>query len=361
MKLLHTSDLLLGQPFAHCHQVADRARAARMEALRTILALGRKQGAEAIVVAGNLWADNRVGLAVIEEAAALLSKSAVPVYLLPGHRDPITADSPYELYPDRFAGKVKVLASSDPLILKGGVTLLPFPVNKRGAGGDPTRGLPDREREPLRIAVVNTSPEGHRLAPGGLAKRELDYLCAGGEVERKTEDGVHWCGSPEPTAFGQQCGTVNMVELSPGQPAETRPVSTAGLEWRDEVASAGEPSELKELSTRWSRHEQRATTLLRLTLRGRLDLEGMSSVEELRRTLTAKLLHLELRLEIAPGLEGGAFRHPLLGAVAASLTEKAANGGRGASPEGLAEAEVAREALAILLKILQNSPHPDLV
>ena len=167
MKLLHTSDLLLGQEFAHCYQVADRVRAARMEALRGILALGRKENADAIVVAGNLWADNRVGLPLIEATGALLSKSEIPVYLLPGHRDPITADSPYELYPDRFTGKVKILATNEPLTLKGGVALLPLPVRKRGVSGDPTRALPDREREPLRIGVANTSPEVIVWAPAG--------------------------------------------------------------------------------------------------------------------------------------------------------------------------------------------------
>lgn len=353
MKLLHTSDLLLGQEFAHCYQVADRVRASRMEALRSILALGRKESVDAIVVAGNLWADNRVGLPLIEEAGALLSKSEVPVYLLPGHLDPVTADSPYELYPDRFTGKVKVLATSEPLILKGGVTLLPFPVKKRGVSGDPTRSLPEREREPLRIAVANTSSEGYRLGPGGLAKRELDYLCAGGEVERRTEDGIQWCGAPEATNFGQECGTVTIVELSPEGGARTRTVPIAGLEWRQESAVIAEPSEVKALSAQWGRYENRATTLLRLTLRGQLDMEGMATVEELRRTLTAKLLYLDLRLELAPRLDGASFRYPLLGAVATSLAEKAS------AEQG--ESDVAREALAMLLKTLQTSTHGDLV
>ena len=360
MKLLHTSDLLLGREFAHCHQVADRVRAARMETLRTILALGRKEAVEAIIVAGNLWADNRVGLALIEETAALLSKSDVPVYLLPGHLDPITADSPYELYPDRFTGKVKVLATTDPLILKGGVTLLPFPVRKRSVSGDPTRSLPDRERESLRIAVVNTSSQGYRLGPGGLSKRELDYLCAGGETERKSDDGVHWCGTPEATDFGQECGTATIAELSPGHAPSIRTVATGSLHWTNQVATVTDPEELKALVSHWSRHENRATTLLRLTLQGQLDMAGMSSVEDLRRTLSAKLLHLDLRLEISPTLDGMAYRHPLLAAVASSLVEKAATDDH-ASSGGLSEREIAREALSILLKTLQTSTHGDLV
>jgi DNA repair exonuclease SbcCD nuclease subunit len=360
VKLLHTSDLLLGQEFARCYEVADRVRAARMEALRGILALGRKEAADAIIIAGHLWADNRVGLALIEEAAALLSRSEVPIFLLPGHRDPMTADSPYELYPDRFAGRVKILATNDPVILKGGVTLLPFPVKRRGVSGDPTRSLPDREREPLRISVVNTSSEGYRLGAGGLAKRDLDYLCAGGEVQRKTDEGIHWCGAPEPTDFGQQCGTVTMVRLSAGEPAETRTVSTAGLEWKDEIATITEPARLKELAAQWSRYQSRATTLLRLTLRGQMDQDGMAAVEELRRTLQAKLLHLDLRLEVGPKLDGFGYRHPLLSAVAANLAQKASTR-TGGDSEAMAQAEVAREALAMLLKTLQTSPHGDLV
>lgn len=342
MKILHTSDLLLGQDFSHCHQVADRVRAARVATLRSILALAKKEAVDALIVAGNLWADNRVGLPLIEEVGALLSKGEVPVLLLPGHRDPLTPDSPYELYPDRFQGKVKVLTSSDPLILKGGVTLLPFPVKKRNVSGDPTRSLPERDREPLRIAVVNTSPQGYRLAPGGLAKRELDYLCAGGEVQRRSDDGIHWCGSPEPTDFGQDNGTVTLVQL--GQ--EPRIVPIAGLEWREDQQTITEPQQLQDLTDHWKKSDN---TLLRLTLQGQLDLEGMTAVEQLRRTLGSRLLHLDLRLQLSPRLDA---RNPLLSALAASLADKAS------SPHG--EAEVAREALTILLKTLQTSTHGDL-
>ncbi len=360
MKLLHTSDILLGCDFSHCHAVADRLRAARMAALRGLLALARREQADAVVVAGNLWADNRVGQTVIEEAAGLLSKSAVPVYLLPGHRDPMTADSPYELYPDRFEGGVKILSSAEPLVLKGGLTLLPFPVKSRNVGGDPTRSLPDREREPLRVAVVNTSPQGYRLAPGGLQKRELDYLCAGGEVSRRTEGDVHWSGSPEATDFGQDCGTVTIVDLDPGQPARTRQVSVASLEWREDEATVGSARELQDLARVWAAHEQRAALLLRLTLRGELSVGELVEVESLRRTLGAKLLRFELRNQVVPNLQGVSYQHPLLRAVATSLAEQAARADHRPG-EGFSQAQVASQALSLLLRSLEASPHSDLV
>lgn len=359
MKFLHTSDLLLGQEFAHYHPVAERVRAARIEALRTLLALACKEEADAVIVAGNLWADNRVGLPLIEEVGGLLSKSQVPVYLLPGHRDPLTADSPYELYPDRFRGQVKVLSNSEPQVLKGGVTLLPYPIRRRGVSGDPTRSMPERDREPLRIAVVNTSADGYRLGPGGLQRRELDFLFAGGEMERRIEDGIHWCGTPEPTDFGQQCGTVTMVELLAGCPAETRTVPVAGLRWLEELHTITDPAQLQEVASRWSKEENRSLTLLRLTLQGQLEPAGLAQAEELRRALSARLLHLDLRVELVPRLDESTFRHPLLEALAANLAEQAssaANQGEGA----FSQAEVAREALAILLKTLRASPHQDL-
>jgi hypothetical protein len=352
---------LLGESFPHCHQVADQARAARLETLQAILALAKREEARAVVIAGNLWADNRVGPALVEEAARLLSRSTVPVFLLPGHRDPMTPDSPYELYADLFKNKVRLLRDNQPVVLKGGLTLLPCPVGRRGPTGDPTRWMPERDREPLRVAVVHTSPEAQRLPPGCQSRRELDFVLAGGRLNRGVEGELTYCGSPEPTDFGQDAGYVSLTDLLANGQSQTRSVKVGKLDWVEQTEPVANAQMLAELTDRWSKDESRATTLLKLTLQGSLNVEGLSQVETTRRTLAAKLLHLDFRNQVTLALDGTIYRHPLLRSLTASLGRQAATQ-FAYDPVGIPDqAEIAREALTQLLQAVQASAHEELV
>ncbi|MFA5506010.1 MAG: hypothetical protein WC314_25355 [Vulcanimicrobiota bacterium] len=353
MKLLHTSDILLGECFAHCHPVASELRKARLEGLRSLLALARKEKVEGIIVAGNLWADNRVGHTLVKQAAELLSKSTVPVYLLPGHRDPLTPDSPYELFSDYFQGQVHILRNEEPFHASDSLVLLPCPVRIRQSTAD-LGWIPPREGDQFRVSVVNTADE--RLA----LPSSIDYVAAGGRLESSIEKEIHYCGTPEPTDFGQQEGVVLVIELNRNNGVTTRPVKLASLHWVEEYETVRSEQEVAALERRWSATEQRAATLLRLSLRGRLDAPGLAALQMTIRSLSAKLLFLDLRNEVVPDEETLSFSHPLLRSTALALTDQAT--GPEADPDDLpGDAEIARLALSQLIEMLQTGTHQDLV
>ena len=360
MKFLHSSDILLGETFAHCYPVAHEARKARLESLRSLLALARKEKVEGVIVAGNLWADNRVGASLIKEAAQLLSKSTVPIYLLPGSRDPLTPDSPYELFGELFKGKIHILRASEPLTLASGVVLLPCPVKRRQATGDPTRWIPEPEGNELRIVIAHTSDEGLHLPPEVHKLREVSYVAAGGSLCKLTTDGVHYCGTPEPTNFGQDAGFALIVELVQGAPTKVKPVKISSLSWLEETQTVSSENELRQIERRWSGAENRAGTLLQLTLRGRLDADGLAALEMARRTLAAKLLFLNFRNQIVPDETKLTFSHPLLRALVSTLCEQAAQAVREEAEDVPEEPEIAREALSQLLRVLESSSHPEI-
>lgn len=109
MKLLHTSDLLIGLGFPQLPELASALRETRLEALRSVLALASREKVDAIVLAGNTLADPRVSHDTLIKMTSLLSASTVPIYLQPGKTDPWRADSPYVLRADLFKAPVHLL------------------------------------------------------------------------------------------------------------------------------------------------------------------------------------------------------------------------------------------------------------
>ncbi len=359
-RILHTSDILLGEGFPRFHNAADKLRTARLESLRALLALARREEVEAVVIAGNLFADNRVGASLVGEAAQLLTKSPVPVYLLPGHRDPITPDSPYQLYREKFRGQVHLMLAREPVVLAGGAVLYPCPVEYRLASGDPTRWIPERGKERLRLAVVNTAPEGYRLIPSVADTRDLDHLLVGGRVSAGTEGSVTYPGAPEATDFGQRAGSVALVQFSAAGLASVEERTVAGLRWVEESIEVASAEDVEQLVKRLSGDENRASLLLRLTLGGRLGVDQLAAVTNARRALEARLFHLELRDEIVPVAEG-LSRNPLLRSLTSTLTAQASTPSEhdrdGIAPE---DAEFARQALVQLVRLLETAHHQDL-
>jgi len=109
VKLLHASDLLIGQGFPQLPELASALREARLEAIRSILALANREKVDAIVLAGNTLADTRVAHGTVVKLTSLLATSAIPIYLQPGQTDPWRADSPYVLRSELFKAPIHLL------------------------------------------------------------------------------------------------------------------------------------------------------------------------------------------------------------------------------------------------------------
>lgn len=116
MKLLHTSELRVGAAFPQAWEQAEALRDARLEAVRSVLAVAAREKVEGIVLHGNTLASNQVAMAQVFELAALLATSPVPVYLVPGTLDPLTEDSPYRRA-ETFRAPVQVV--SEPPVAAG--------------------------------------------------------------------------------------------------------------------------------------------------------------------------------------------------------------------------------------------------
>ena len=63
--------------------------------LRAVLACARDVEADVVLLAGDTFDNHMVSAATVERAGQVLAEARVPVVLLPGNHDPLTADSVY--------------------------------------------------------------------------------------------------------------------------------------------------------------------------------------------------------------------------------------------------------------------------
>jgi DNA repair exonuclease SbcCD nuclease subunit len=88
--LVHSSDLHVDDGRIAAHYGGDGTGP-----LRAVLAYAREIEADVVLLAGDTFDNHMVSAATVERAGRVLAEAGVPVVLLPGNHDPVTADSVY--------------------------------------------------------------------------------------------------------------------------------------------------------------------------------------------------------------------------------------------------------------------------
>lgn len=98
MKLLHFADLHLDAPFAWATREAARARRRnRRETLTRIIALAESEGVDAVLSAGDLFEQDRIGPDTVEFLRSTFQRTDRRIFLAPGNHDWLSERSPYAL------------------------------------------------------------------------------------------------------------------------------------------------------------------------------------------------------------------------------------------------------------------------
>ena len=100
MKILHAADLHLDSPFGGLPPERARERRRESRELADRLAeLAASEGAELVLLSGDLFDGERVYPETLERLKSALARMACPVFIAPGNHDPYTARSPYQTGP----------------------------------------------------------------------------------------------------------------------------------------------------------------------------------------------------------------------------------------------------------------------
>jgi DNA repair exonuclease SbcCD nuclease subunit len=373
-RFLHTADWQLGLAARHVAGAGDAVRAARLDAVARLLEAARREAAEFVIVAGDLFEDNQVSDELVHRTLRLLGEAApLPVLLLPGNHDCLGPASVYAR--PAFStppGNVRVLDRAEPREVRPGVHVLPAPLSARGGRADPTAAIEaQRTCGGLRIGVAHGSlriegkhgEEDFPIALDAARRLDLDYLALGHWHSLLVHDGhTVYPGTPEPTGFGERdSGNVALVELAPGSPPAITPLRVACLEWLtwSEEAGDGLESLAARVKEEVARLPRPGSTLLRLTLAGAAPARDSRALADLEAYLRSALLYAELdasglgvRLDDAR-LAELCGTHPLLRSLVGALDDDAAAGALGLDAAERAP-DALREARLLLARLVEE-------
>jgi DNA repair exonuclease SbcCD nuclease subunit len=215
--VVHTSDVHVGSD-----AVADGETRDTLHYLHQILAAAEQ--AQLLLVAGDLFDNNRLPVPLLEDAAKLLSEATPRVVILPGNHDPLTTDSVYYRGPFADTENVTVLGLSptSESVIFPEWDLEVWGRAHRSYGDMPPFLDPPPRTTRWRIAVAHGHFEeisvdarwwpSWRFRTEDLAAAQADYVALGHwNRAARVGDGqalAYYSGSPD------LAGTVNLVLLA---------------------------------------------------------------------------------------------------------------------------------------------------
>lgn len=309
-RFLHSADWQLGKGFGgFAPEAAVRLRDARRAAVRRIAALAREQGAEAVLVAGDVFDSVAVSDATLEALLHDVSGFPGPWLLLPGNHDPALAESPWTRLRRRgLPPNVVPLDRPEPLAL-GPAVILPAPLLRLREAADPTLWFDGAASPPgaFRIGLAHGGIGGtlpvaaeaaNRIDPERALSAGLDFLALGDwHGTREAAPRSWYSGTPEPDRFrANDAGNVLLVSLeAPGAPARVERRRTGRIDW---IAAELPvlPGSATEIRAALAGLTATADRVLRLAVTGRADLATRAALGREIAAAAVRVIDLEADL-----------------------------------------------------------------
>jgi DNA repair protein SbcD/Mre11 len=215
MKLLHFADLHLDAPFAWATPEAARARRRnRRETLTRIIALAESEGVDAVLCAGDLFEQDRIGPDTVEFLRSTFQRTDRRIFLAPGNHDWLSERSPYALV--EWSPNVHLFtdAALRPVELDDGLTLWGA-AHRAPANTDPFFAGFRVDRDGVHLALAHASEraalawqesgkqphapfDAAELDATGIAHAFLGHYHVPRDAARYT-----YPGNPDPLEFGE--------------------------------------------------------------------------------------------------------------------------------------------------------------
>lgn len=95
VKIVHTADLHIGSHYTATPEISQLRKQEQLENLRHIIKICHEQGAELLLIAGDLFETVRVDEQLLAEVQDILEDDRLNVFISPGNHDPAVPDSSY--------------------------------------------------------------------------------------------------------------------------------------------------------------------------------------------------------------------------------------------------------------------------
>ena len=371
MKFLHTADWQMGMKAESLgNKAAERVRQARLDAAKRVIQVAKKNEAEMILFAGDMFEDNAVDRSLVRKVGEILKSFGKPVFIIPGNHDPLIPGSVWEHSVWKESKNLRVIRTAE-LIERENFILFPCPIQEKHSTKNPMVWINTRQ-ESGKICIglahgnVENIPnvEDYPIPVDAPSRYGLDYVALGHWHSYKTytdKDGdkrMAYCGAHETTEFGERdSGKVVLVEIAKrGAMPILKPVPTGNLVWKTWEETIHQQGELESLAKKLDAVSKPKSTLLRIRLKGILfsekDQDHLTAIKEkfeAREFLYGSLNADEMTPSPADHEWDKWIESPVFQSAAKKLQERAAQ-----APENR-ERSVAKQALLLLFELHKNT------
>lgn len=297
MRFIATADLQIGMQLRWLGEAQERFDAARIATITTIAELAEQSGAEAVVVAGDLFDREPVDDSDLVRTLEAIGDVPVPVLVLPGNHD---SHSPGSVWlSDAFAKErptnLTVLLD-DPVEIDG-VVFVGAPLLTRHPDHPTLHArLEELEADGRPRVVVGHGAVSQVVGDHGgdaafdqgvmeaaLAEGRASFVVLGDRHSTLPvgESGRIWYpGAPEPTDFGDDHGNVLLVELDENGGADVEPHRTGTWSFVKLEPEVSDEHDVAALLAELKAIPKKSTVVLKVRPTGILPLDAYRALEE---------------------------------------------------------------------------------
>ena len=311
VRFIHTSDWQLGMTRWFLEENEGEAQSRfdedRLAAIDRIGALAVAEGAEFIVVAGDVFDSNTLPERVFQRAVDRISQLPVPVYLLPGNHDALDASSIYlrPAFNSLKKAGIHVVRDSEPIQVREGVEIVGVPVRGKYSAEDIVGQVVSQleATEDTRIVLAHGQVEGFGQDAGATidideirsaqSRGALDYVALGDSHSTAQLDSagrVWFSGAHETTAYDDKehdSGNVLVVDVDKPRSTVSGGTSTVTVTptpvgaWHFHAISKDVMSfsDVEDFFAELDALPGKTTTAVKYSLRGSVNLAEISEFE----------------------------------------------------------------------------------
>lgn len=324
-RFVHAADLQLGKATRFLRPEArERYRQQRIDAIRSIGEVVRREEAEFVVVSGDVFDSNDVDRAqVVRRSLDALSEIPVPVFLLPGNHDHLGLRSVWHSVKESAPANVTVIDDCEPRPACPGVEVVGSPWTSKRPLSDPAADAfadlapaADMRRVLVAHGVVDTVfPVTDRIDQALIKLESLEealgdgrlHYVALGDRHSVTSVGatgrIWYAGTPEPTAWDETApGHVLVVDLDDA--VKVREVEVASWSFDTISVVLEGAADIEALRRRLAGEACKERRAVRIVAEGSLSVAERASltevIEELCETFGCLELHDTTGLQTRP-------------------------------------------------------------
>lgn len=315
---IHTSDLQLGMTrhFLDPQDAGPRFAQDRIDAISKLGELAQTQGAQCILVAGDVFESNQLTSQTISRVVDAMRGLPVPILLLPGNHDPLDAAS---LYDNRsiteLSDRIYVIRDQQAFSVPGitGVEFIGAPWFSKRPTGDLCNEMlaslaPMADGYRVAMAHGQTSDQSPdpdqpglidlAAAEAAVRDRRVHYLALGDRhsTTAKGSTGAIWySGAPVATDFDEtDPNQALLVTLHPDRQPEVSAHRIGQWLFEERHFEIGAEEDLGTVEAWFDTHPVPARTVTKLSFSGTVNLRTHARLEGLLDTLRPKYASLRI-------------------------------------------------------------------